>query len=165
MTCLSTYWNHFWKKIWKRGHLRRIFKILQVKMMTYRMRRCLNLNVSKFWYNNCWFNSFISLNSLVHSYFFKFIYIVDRFYFRNTTRKRSCLPFWTHKQFLQSPSRSPRLPSYAENVAIAMLNIEDSDPNEESWYSSKINLQCIGVQIYIDDEAKDSFMSNAISDE
>ena len=42
---------------------------------------------------------------------------------------------------------------------------DDSDPNEESLYNSKINSQCIGVQIYIDDKAKDSFMSNAISNE
>jgi hypothetical protein len=88
-----------------------------------------------------------------------------RFDFRNTTRKRTYLPFWAHRQFLRSPSRSPRLPSYAENVAIAMLNIEDSDPDEESCYSSKINSQCKGVQIYIDDEAKDSFMSSVFSDE
>ena len=58
-----------------------------------------------------------------------------------------------------------RLPSYVENVVILMLNIEDLDPNEESCYSSKLHLQCIGVQIYIDDEAKDSNMSNATSDE
>ena len=70
-----------------------------------------------------------------------------------------------HRLFLQSPSRSPRLPSYAENVAIAMLNIEDSDPYEKSCYSSKINLQFKCVQIYIDDEAKNSFMSSATSDE
>ena len=49
------------------------------------------------------------------------------------------------KQFLWSPSRSPLLPSYAKNVAIAMLNIKDSDPNEESCYSSKINSQHIGI--------------------
>jgi len=88
-----------------------------------------------------------------------------RFDFRNTIGKRTCLPFWAHRQFLRSPSRSPRLPSYAENVAIAMLNLEDSDPNEESCYSSKINLQCKGARIYIDDEAKDSFMSSATIDE
>jgi len=88
-----------------------------------------------------------------------------QFDFRNTTRKRTCFPFWAHRQFLRSPSRSTRLPSYAENVAIAMLNIEDSDPDEESCYSSKINSQCKGVQIYIDDEAKDSFMSSVFSDE
>ena len=81
------------------------------------------------------------------------------------TGKRTCVPFWAHRQFLRSPSRSPRLPSYAENVAIAMLNLEDSDPNEESCYSSKINSQCKGARIYIDDEAKDSFMSSATSDE
>jgi hypothetical protein len=46
-----------------------------------------------------------------------------------------------------------------------MLNIEDSDLDEESCYSSKINSQWKGVQIYIDDEAKDSFMSGATSDE
>jgi hypothetical protein len=46
-----------------------------------------------------------------------------------------------------------------------MLNIEDSDPDEETCYTSKINSQCKGVQIYIDDEAKDSFMSSAASDE
>jgi hypothetical protein len=46
-----------------------------------------------------------------------------------------------------------------------MLIIEDSDPNEEPCYSSKINSQCIGVQIYINDEAKDSFMPNATKDE
>jgi hypothetical protein len=46
-----------------------------------------------------------------------------------------------------------------------MLNIEDSDPDEESCYSFKINLQYKGVQIYIDDEAKNSFMSSATSDE
>jgi hypothetical protein len=45
------------------------------------------------------------------------------------------------------------------------MNIEDSDPDEESCYSSKINSQWKGVQIYIDDEAKDNFMSNATSDE
>jgi hypothetical protein len=39
-------------------------------MMTSRMRRCLNLSVSKFWYNNFLFNSFVSFNSLVHFYFF-----------------------------------------------------------------------------------------------
>ena len=50
---------------------------------------------------------------------------------------KTCLPFWAHKQFLRSPHRSPRLPSYAENVAIAILNIEDSDPNEESCIVSK----------------------------
>jgi hypothetical protein len=77
----------------------------------------------------------------------------------------TCLPFWAHRQFLRSPNCSPRLSSYAENVAIAMFNIEDLDLNEESSYSSKINSQSIGVQIYIDDEAKDSFMSNATSDE
>ena len=81
----------------------------------------------------------------------------------------TCLPFWAHRQFLQSPSHSLRLPSYAENVAIAMLNIEDSDPDEEFCYNSKINLQCKGVQIYIyiyiDVKAKDSFMSTATSDE
>jgi hypothetical protein len=77
----------------------------------------------------------------------------------------TCLPFWAHRQFLQSPSRSMRLPSYAEKVAIVMLNIEDSNLDEESCYSSKINSQWKGVQIYIDDEAKDSFMSNATSDE
>ena len=81
------------------------------------------------------------------------------------TRKRTCLPFWAHRHFLRNPSCSPHLPSYAENVAIAMLNIKDLDPNEESCYSSKINLQCIGVQIYIDDKAKDSFMFNATSNE
>ena len=54
---------------------------------------------------------------------------------------------------------------YAGNVAIAMLNIEDSDPNEESCFSSKINSQCKGAQTYIDDEAKDSFMSSATCDE
>ena len=81
------------------------------------------------------------------------------------TGKRICVSFWAHKQFLRSPSHSPHLPSYAENVAIAMLNIEDSDPNEESFFRSKINLQCKGAQIYIDDEAKDSFMSSATSDE
>ena len=48
------------------------------------------------------------------------------------TGKRTCFPFWAHKKFLQSASHSPRLPSYAENVAIAMLNIEDSDPNEKT---------------------------------
>ena len=95
MTCLSIYWNHFWKIIWKRGHLRRIFKIIQEKMMIYRMRRCLNLSVSKFWYHNYSFHSLISLNSLVHFYFFKINYIFDRFYFKNTTEKRTCLPFWT----------------------------------------------------------------------
>ena len=79
----------------------------------------------------------------------------------NMTGKRKCLPFWAHRQFLRSPSRSPCLPSYAENVAIAMLNIEDSDSKEESRYSSKINSQRIGVQIYIDDEAKDSSMSTS----
>ena len=105
------------------------------------------------------------ISPLVHFYFFKIIYIFDRFYFRNTTEKRTCLPFWAHRQFLRSPSRSPCLPSYAENVAIAMSNMEDLDPNEESCYSSKINSQCIGVQIYIDDEAKDIFMFNATSDE
>jgi len=46
-----------------------------------------------------------------------------------------------------------------------MLIIEDSDSNEESCYSSKINSQHIGVQIYIDDEAKDSNMSSATSDD
>jgi hypothetical protein len=74
-----------------------------------------------------------------------------------------CLPFWAHRQLLRSPNCSLRLSSYAENVAI--LNIEDLDPNEESSYSSRINSQSIGIQIYIDDEAKDSFMSNATSDE
>ena len=73
--------------------------------------------------------------------------------------------FWAHRLFLRSPSHSSRLPSYAKNVAIAMLNIEDSDPDEESCYSFKINLQYKGVQIYIDDEAKNSFMSSATSDE
>jgi hypothetical protein len=78
MTCLSTFWNHFWNRFWKRGHLRRMFKTLQEKMMTSRMRRCLNLSVSKFWYNDCSFNSFVSLNSLVHFYFFTlFIYLID----------------------------------------------------------------------------------------
>jgi hypothetical protein len=46
-----------------------------------------------------------------------------------------------------------------------MLNIEDLDPDEESCYTSKINSQCKGVQIYIDNEAKDSFMSSATGDE
>ena len=46
-----------------------------------------------------------------------------------------------------------------------MLNIEDSGLDEESCYTSKINLQCKGAQIYINDEAKDSFMSNATDDE
>jgi hypothetical protein len=58
-----------------------------------------------------------------------------------------------------------RLPSYAENVAIAMLNVKDSDLDDKSCYSFKINSQWKGVQIYIDDEAKDSFMSSATSDE
>jgi hypothetical protein len=89
----------------------------------------------------------------------------DQFDFRITMGKRTCLPFSAHRQFLRSPSRSPCLPSYAKNVAIAMLNIKDSDPNEESCYSSKINSQCKGAKIYIDDEAKDSFMSSATSDE
>ena len=46
-----------------------------------------------------------------------------------------------------------------------MLNIEDSDSNEESCYNSKINSQCIGVQIYIDDKAQNGNMSSATSDE
>ena len=83
-------------------------------------------------------------------------YIFDRFYFGKTARMRTCLPFSAHRLFLRIPSRSPHLPSCAENVAIAMLNIEASDPNEEYCYSFKINLKCIGVQIYIDDEAKDN---------
>ena len=37
-----------------------------------------------------------------------------------------------HTQFLQSPNRSLHLPSYAKNVAIAMLTIKNEDPNEES---------------------------------
>ena len=74
-------------------------------------------------------------------------------------------PVLDYRDFLQSPSRSPCLPSYAKNVAIAMSNVEDLDPNEESCYSSNINSQCIGVWRYIDDEAKDSFRSNATSDE
>ena len=78
MTCLSTYWNHFWKKDLKEGHRRRIFKIFQEKMMTYRMRRCLKLSVSKFWYNKWSFISFISLNALLHFYFFSlFTYLID----------------------------------------------------------------------------------------
>ena len=89
----------------------------------------------------------------------------DRFDFMNTIGKRTCLSYWAHRQFLRSPSRSSRLPSYAKNVAIAMLNIEDSDPNEESCYISKINSQCKGAQIYIDDEAKYSFMSSATNHE
>jgi hypothetical protein len=55
--------------------------------------------------------------------------------------------------------------SYAKNVAFAMLKIKYSDPNEKSCYSSKINSQCIGVQIYISDEPKYSFMSTATSDQ
>jgi hypothetical protein len=53
----------------------------------------------------------------------------------------------------------------SENVAIAMLNIEDSNQNKKYCYTFIINLQWKGVQIYIDDEAKDSFMSSATSDE
>ena len=74
-------------------------------------------------------------------------------------------PILDYRDFIRSPSRCPRLPSYAENVAIAMSNMEDLDPNEESCYSSKMNSQCIGVRRYRDDEAEDSFMSNATSDE
>jgi hypothetical protein len=48
---------------------------------------------------------------------------------------------------------------------VTSTNIEDSDPDEESCYSSKINSQCRGVQIHIDDEAKYSFMSSVFSDE
>ena len=81
----------------------------------------------------------------------------------NTIGKRKCLSFWAGRQFLRSPRCSPRDPSYAENVAIAMLNIKDLDPNEESSYSSKINLQCIGVQMYTNDEAKDRNMSTALA--
>ena len=83
----------------------------------------------------------------------------------NTTGKRTCVPFWAYRQFLQSPNRSPSLPSYAQNTAIAMLNIKDLDPNEESCYSSKINSQCKVTQIYIYDKEKNSFMSSATSDE
>ena len=54
-------------------------------------------------------------------------------------------PIWAHKQSLRSLSHTPRVPSYVENFAIAMLNIKDLDPNEESCYGSKINWQCIGV--------------------
>jgi hypothetical protein len=77
--------------------------------------------------------------------------------------ERKNVSHFGHRQILRSPSCSPRLPSYAENVAIAMLIIEDPDSNEESCYSSKINSQHIGVQIYIDDKAKDSNMSSATS--
>jgi hypothetical protein len=112
------------------------------------------------------FIEFIGFIKFISSFLFlHIIYIFDRFHFRNTTRMRTCLPFWAHRQFLRSPSRSPRLPSYAKNVAVAMLNIEDSDPHEESCYSSKINLQRKGVQIYIDDKVKDSFMSSVFSNE
>ena len=48
------------------------------------------------------------------------------------TRKMKCLPFWAHRHFSQNPSCSMCLPSHAENVAIAMLNITYLDPNEES---------------------------------
>ena len=89
---------------------------------------------------------FISLNSLFHFYFFKFIYIFDRFYFKENDLKEDKFPVLGTRQFLRSPSRSPRLPSYIANVAIAMLNIKNSDPNEQSCYSSKINSKCIGVQ-------------------
>ena len=80
-------------------------------------------------------------------FFYNFIYIFDLIDFKITTRKRKCLPFWANRQFLRSPSHNPRLPSYAENVAITMLNIKDSETNEESWYSCKINSQCMDVQI------------------
>jgi hypothetical protein len=40
------------------------------------------------------------------------------------------------------------------------MNIKDSDPDEESCFSSKINSQWKDVQIYIDDNAKNSFMSS-----
>ena len=46
-----------------------------------------------------------------------------------------------------------------------MLDIEYSYPNEESCYRSKINLKCRGVQIYIDNKAKDNNMSSETSDE
>ena len=62
------------EKILKEGSftVRRIFKILQENVRTSRMRRCLNLSVSKFCYNDC------SLNSLVHFYFFTlFTYLID----------------------------------------------------------------------------------------
>jgi hypothetical protein len=66
------------ENVWKRGHLRRMLKTLQDNMMTSRMRRCLNLSVSKFWYNDCSFKSFVSLNSLVHFYFLSlFTYLID----------------------------------------------------------------------------------------
>jgi hypothetical protein len=55
--------------------------------------------------------------------------------------------------------------TYHVSIFILTHEYKNLDPYEESCYSSKINSQWKGVQIYIDDEAKNSFMSSATSDE